>query len=80
MPALTPTIPEAPDQLEHAVKQLGLRGLKIGPIYQGYDPLSDGALAMFAKADALSIPIMWHQGTTFVRKGAAQVRSALAGG
>ena len=60
--------PEAPDQLEHAVKQLGLRGLKIGPIYQGYDPLSDGALAMFAKADALSIPIMWHQGTTFVRK------------
>ena len=60
--------PEAPDQLAHAVKQLGLRGLKIGPIYQGYDPLSDGALAMFAKAAALGIPIMWHHGTTFVRK------------
>ncbi len=59
---------DAPDQLEHAVKQLGLRGLKIGPIYQGYDPLSDGALAMFAKAEALGLPVMWHHGTTFVRK------------
>lgn len=59
---------DAPDQLEHAVTQLGLRGLKIGPIYQGYDPLSQGALAMFAKAEALGLPVMWHHGTTFVRK------------
>jgi len=64
--------PEAPDQLEHAVKVLKLRGLKIGPIYQGYDPLSTGALAMFAKAEALGIPVMWHHGTTFVRKGPLQ--------
>ena len=59
---------EAPDKLEHAVSQLGLRGLKIGPIYQGYDPLSDRAFALFAKAETLGVPIMWHHGTTFVRK------------
>lgn len=59
---------DAPDQLEHAAKNLGLRGLKIGPIYQNYDPLGEGALAMFAKAEALGLPVMWHHGTTFVRK------------
>ncbi|MDE2840302.1 MAG: amidohydrolase family protein [Chloroflexota bacterium] len=59
---------DAPDQLEHAAKNLGLRGLKIGPIYQNYDPLGEGALAMFAKAETLGLPVMWHHGTTFVRK------------
>jgi predicted TIM-barrel fold metal-dependent hydrolase len=53
--------------LERAVKQLGMKGLKIAPIYQHFDPLSSAAYAVYEAANALNLPILWHQGTTFVR-------------
>jgi uncharacterized protein len=48
---------------------LGLRGLKIGPIYQSVHPLDPRAEPVYARAEALGLPIMWHQGATFVRQG-----------
>jgi predicted TIM-barrel fold metal-dependent hydrolase len=57
----------ASDLLEHAITRMGLRGLKIAPIYQHFDPWSSEAYALYEAADALGIPIVWHQGTTFVR-------------
>lgn len=65
--SVDPNDPHAPDQLEHAVTSLGLRGLKLGPIYQHFDPLGKSALAVYAVAERLGLPVMWHQGTTFVR-------------
>lgn len=52
--------------LERAVGE-GLRGLKLAPTYQGFDPLGKEALAVCEAAAGLGLPIMWHQGTTFVR-------------
>lgn len=57
----------APYELERAVKDLGLRGLKIAPIYQHFDPNSNEAYAVYEAAQALKIPVLFHQGTTFVR-------------
>ena len=57
----------APYVLEDAVKRLGLRGLKIAPIYQRFDPWSTECYALLEAANALKIPVLWHQGTTFVR-------------
>ena len=57
----------APALLEDAIRRLGLRGLKIAPIYQHFDPWSVEAYALYEAADALRIPVLWHQGTTFVR-------------
>jgi hypothetical protein len=65
--SVDPNDSEAPDQLEHAVDSLALRGLKLGPIYQHFDPLSKGAFNVYAVAERLGLPVMWHQGTTFVR-------------
>ena len=65
--SVDPNDREAPDQLEHAVSVLGLRGLKLGPIYQHFDPLGSAALAVYEVAERLGLPVMWHQGTTFVR-------------
>lgn len=52
--------------LERAVRD-GLRGLKLAPTYQGFDPLSGEAMGVYEAAEALDLPVMWHQGTTFVR-------------
>jgi predicted TIM-barrel fold metal-dependent hydrolase len=65
--SVDPNHPHAPYELERAVKQLGMKGLKIAPIYQHFDPLSSAAYAVYEAANALNLPILWHQGTTFVR-------------
>ena len=65
--SVDPNDPEAPDQLQHAATSLGLRGLKLGPIYQHFDPLSRRAFDVYEAAERLQLPVMWHQGATFVR-------------
>jgi uncharacterized protein len=64
--SVDPGRPGAVAELERAVGA-GLRGLKLGPTYQGFDPLSTAAMELYEAAEALRLPIMWHQGTTFVR-------------
>ena len=65
--SVDPNSRQAPAELEHAATALGLRGLKLGPIYQHFDPLSKSAFAVYEVAERLQLPVMWHQGTTFVR-------------
>ena len=57
------------EQLEYNVSELGLRGLKVAPIYQNFDPQDPKHLPFFKKAEELDIPTIWHQGTSFVRPG-----------
>lgn len=57
------------DQLVYCVKDLGLRGLKVAPIYQNWNPQDPKHLPFFKKAESLGIPINIHQGTSFVRPG-----------
>jgi predicted TIM-barrel fold metal-dependent hydrolase len=66
--------PGAVTELERAIDS-GLRGLKLAPTYQGFDPLSPAAFAVYEAAEGLDLPVMWHQGTTFVRT--AELRWAL---
>jgi uncharacterized protein len=60
--------PGAAEEVERAV-ELGLRGLKIGPVYQNVHPLDPRAEVVYERAEHLGLPIMWHQGATFVRQG-----------
>jgi len=55
--------------LEEAVKEYGLVGLKLGPIYQNFYPDRPEHFELYAKANELKLPIMWHQGTSFVPEG-----------
>jgi uncharacterized protein len=65
--SVDPGRPDAADRLDYAVRRLGLRGLKLGPVYQHFDPTSAAGLAVFRQAEALGIPVLCHQATTFVR-------------
>nr|WP_240545949.1 amidohydrolase family protein [Paenibacillus artemisiicola] len=67
--SVNPHDEDAPDQLEHAVKELGMSGLKLAPIYQNFYPDDKRYFPLYAKADELGIPILWHQGTSFVSQG-----------
>jgi len=63
--SVDPNDPDCIGQLERCVGELGLKGLKLGPAYQHFDPQDRKHWPLFAKCQQLGLPIMWHQGTTF---------------
>jgi predicted TIM-barrel fold metal-dependent hydrolase len=66
--AVDPSGDPVQETLEEIV-HLGLRGVKLGPIYQNIDPLDPGMLQVYAFCQEHRLPILIHQGTTFVRTG-----------
>ena len=54
-------------EIERCVTDLGLKGIKLGPNYQGFDPLGRGARLVYETAQRLGIPILFHQGTSPMR-------------
>jgi hypothetical protein len=66
--SVDPNDPGCIEQLEYCVNGLGLKGLKLGPVYQHFDPQDRKHWPLFQKAQQLGLPIMWHQGTTFPSK------------
>jgi hypothetical protein len=57
------------EELKLATTDLGLRGLKLGPIYQNYHPMDERMFPVYAYCEQRALPILIHQGTTFPRKG-----------
>ncbi len=64
---LHPFDPGMMDELDRCVGDLRLRGVKLGPNYQNFDPLGPEASALFARAQELGLPVLFHQGTSPVR-------------
>ena len=62
-----PRDPHLLEEMDRAVGDLGLRGIKLGPNYQNFDPLGDEASVLFARAQELGLPILLHQGTSPVQ-------------
>ncbi|MGD9741113.1 MAG: amidohydrolase family protein [Dongiaceae bacterium] len=58
----------APTELEHAVVKLGLRGLKLSPVYAGFDPWSPEAWRLYEVANALKVPLLWHQSAAYAQQ------------
>ena len=56
--------PAAIQELEHSVKDLNLRGLKLHPIAQGFYPHENKYYELYEKCVELDIPIIFHTGTT----------------
>jgi predicted TIM-barrel fold metal-dependent hydrolase len=63
-----PDTPGAIAELERSVGDLGLVGIKLGPNYQNFDPLSESALRLYDWAESHRLPILFHQGTSPIRK------------
>ncbi len=62
-----PEVPGWEDELERACG-LGLRGVKLGPNYQIFDPLGGAALRLYELAETRGLPVLFHQGASPVRE------------
>lgn len=62
-----PRDPQMLDEMDRCVGDLGLRGIKLGPNYQNFDPVGEDAFRLYARAQELRLPILFHQGTSPVR-------------
>src|SRR4029077_6890515 len=54
-------------EITRCVHELGLRGIKLGPNYQGFDPLGANAFRVYASAQQLQLPLLFHQGPSPMR-------------
>ncbi|NEE01404.1 amidohydrolase family protein [Phytoactinopolyspora halotolerans] len=73
--ALDPTQPGWRDDLEHGHQDLGLRGIKLMPMYAGFDPADRAYDDLYTYAERHRLPLLVHTGTTFV--AAAPLRYAM---
>jgi uncharacterized protein len=55
------------DELEHGIERLGLVGLKMGPMYAGFDPRDPRCDAVYRYCQERGVPILFHSGTTYNR-------------
>jgi predicted TIM-barrel fold metal-dependent hydrolase len=66
--AVDPRRPDAMELLRYAVEDLGLKGVKFGPIYNGV-PLDDPRLVpVYEYCVRNNLPLTMHMGTTFTRQ------------
>jgi predicted TIM-barrel fold metal-dependent hydrolase len=63
-----PDVDGAEDEVERCRSELGLKGIKLGPNYQIFDPLSPRALRIYELAERHGLPILFHQGASPVRE------------
>ena len=65
--SIQPEVDGAEDELERARTDLGLKGIKLGPNYQVFDPLGPAALRVYELAERHGLPMLFHQGASPVR-------------
>ena len=63
--SVDPLDDDAEEQFRDAVTNLGLRGLKVAPIYQNVHPQDPRFVRLMRAAVDLDVPVLIHQGTTF---------------
>ena len=55
------------EELERCVDDLGLKGIKLAPNYQNFEPLGKDARRVYEFAERRGLPIVFHQGTAPMR-------------
>ena len=66
--AVDPMQDDVHEILGHAIDDLKLRGVKLGPIYQNIHPLDERMMPVYEFCERRNLPILIHQGTTFPQK------------
>lgn len=67
--SIDPTQPAWEAELEYGHQELGLRGIKLMPMYAGFFPQESRLNYLWAYAQKHGLPVLLHSGTTFVSQG-----------
>lgn len=65
--AIDPRMPDCMELLVHAIEDLGLKGVKFGPIYNGVSLLDPRLDPVYAYLQKNNLPLTMHMGTTYGR-------------
>jgi len=65
--AVDPNEPDAMAELERAILDRQLQGLKLTPIYSNFHPMDERVQPIYEFCVKNGVPIIFHQGTTFVQ-------------
>lgn len=63
---LDPTQPNWRDEMEEGHKDLGLKGIKLLPMYAGFQPNDPAIDDLWRYATKNNLPVLLHTGTTFI--------------
>jgi hypothetical protein len=63
--SVDPHRPNAVNELERAVRELGLKGLKLAPAMQRFYPDDPMLHSLYKKANELRIPVLFHAGMSW---------------
>ena len=63
-----PKSPGALENLKIVVEKYGFVGVKLAPLYQHFNPLNKDLWPMYQWIQDAGLPIMWHQGTSFMAR------------
>ena len=67
--SLDPTERSWLDGFEHGRVDLKLKGVKLGPMYAGFDPTDPKLDPLYDGCVKYNLPVLFHMGTSFVRFG-----------
>jgi len=59
--------PNPVGEIQRCTEELGMRGVKLGPTYQGVPPDDERLMKIYAYAEKKRLPVLFHQGTTFAQ-------------
>jgi uncharacterized protein len=62
-----PTQPGYMEELREGIENLRLSGVKLGPMYAGFDPRDERCTPVYAYCQERGLPVLFHTGTTFIR-------------
>ena len=62
---IDPRTPAVLTDLDRLAGEMSGKGIKLGPIYQGFKPDDEAYFPVYEKIEALGLPILWHQGSSF---------------
>src|SRR6056297_2178740 len=66
--SLDPTQPGWLEELNHGHQILGLQGIKLMPMYAGFEPQDALLDPLWRYASEHGLPVLLHTGTTFIRQ------------
>jgi uncharacterized protein len=67
--SLDPTQPGWEEELEYGHQALGMKGIKLMPMYAGFYPQDTSFNYLWRYAQKQGLPVLLHTGTTFVAQG-----------